>query len=173
MRIALMLHVPSSQCLILQFPSNSRDVNCIGTERQKFTFKDSQQTTWKTKLVRSIHCIDVAVQLVSERESGLVGKIGLWTQNAAAVPFTAPRGSGWQPWFHNFSFYCLWRALSFAPFPEASVEWEALKHFHTHVSRWRSRFPNARVFWLCVQKVLIQTDLRWFRSSHWQFTGDR
>lgn len=87
-------------CSILSTPhppvplNLKRDVNCIGTERQKFTFKDSQQTTWKTKLVRGIHCIDVAVQLVSERESGLGGKIGLWTQTAAAVPFAAPGGSG-------------------------------------------------------------------------------
>lgn len=84
-----------------------RDLNWTGAVNLKFTFKDSPETACRTKLVSGVHCIDVAIHLVSQWEPSLVGKIGLWaTQTAAAVPFTAPGGSGTQPRFHLFTCYC-------------------------------------------------------------------
>ncbi len=83
------------------------DLNWTGAVNLKFTFKDSPETACRTKLVSGVHCINVAIHLVSQWEPSLVGKIGLWaTQTAAAVPFTAPGGSGTQPRFHLFTCYC-------------------------------------------------------------------
>lgn len=43
-----------------------RDLNWTGAVNLKFTFKDSPETACRTKLVSGVHCIDVAIHLVSQ-----------------------------------------------------------------------------------------------------------
>lgn len=84
--------------------------------------------------VGGVHCVDVAVQLVSERQPGLGGEIDLGAPTQASSCSFAPTGCGGaQAGLHLLDGNCRWGALSaLAALFTASVEGETLQHLHTH-----------------------------------------
>lgn len=98
---------------------------------------ESIQVLWspRSSSVGGIHCIDVAVQLVSERKPGLGGEIDLGTPIDASCSFalTAPGCRRGQTWLHLLHRNWRGRALpALAALFAASVEGKALQHLHTH-----------------------------------------
>lgn len=92
------------------------------------------------ELICGIHCMNVAVHLVSEGDPGLLGIVHLRAAQAApAVALAACRcrgGEAWLRFFTRFFSFCLCRAMSALAFVFAApVEGEAQEHLHTHSSR--------------------------------------
>lgn len=85
--------------------------------------------------VGSVHCVDVAVQLVSKRQPGLGGEIDLGapTEASRSLAVTAPGCRGSQARLHLLYGHCRWGALpTLAALFTASVERKTLQHLHTH-----------------------------------------
>lgn len=87
--------------------------------------------------VGGIHCVDVAVQLVSKRQPGLGGEIDLGapTQASCSIAVTTPGCGGAQTGLHLLNGNCRWGALpALAALFTASVERKTLQHLYTHGS---------------------------------------
>lgn len=90
---------------------------------------------YRSGSVGGVHGVDVAVQLVSEGQTGFGGEVDLGTpgQTAGALAVAAPGRGGRQTRLHVL---CHWGALSaLASLFTASVEGKTLQHLHTHDGR--------------------------------------
>lgn len=88
--------------------------------------------------VGGVHCVNVAVQLVSKRQPGLGGEIylGASTQASCSFAVTTPGCRGAKARLHLLDGNCRRGALpALAALFTASVERKALQHFHTHGGR--------------------------------------
>lgn len=85
--------------------------------------------------VGGVHGVDVAVQLVSERQPGFGGEVdlGATTETSWSFAVAAPGCGGGEAGLHLINGNCCWGALpALAALFTAPVEGKTLQHLHSH-----------------------------------------